>query len=142
MTADGHVVITTPTEIVHGLHATYDAGTQIAVVTGDVRIDRGPNVMTGDKATVNLDTNVSQMIADPKSGHPVHALFYPGTSDASDPANVSHGDTTLPAAPSAASPGDVYRAIPAATPNPPFTAENAADPDIDTPLPTPPIGAP
>ena len=147
MTADGHVVITTPTEIVHGLHSTYDAATKIATVIGQVRIDRGPNVMTGDRAIVNLDTNISQMIATPNSGHIVHALFYPGTADAGDPTNVSHGDTSMPAAPSAASPGDPLTAMRPATDQPPaaggpVTAATAADPDIDTPLPSAKIGAP
>ena len=150
MTADGHVVITTPTEILHGEHATYNAATQIATVTGHVRIDRGPNVMTGDKAQVNMQTNVSKMIADEGNGKRVHALFYPGTSDESDPANVSHGDTAMPDVPSAASPGDALIVMPAPTDAPPITApatppvtvENAADPNIDVPLSTPRIGAP
>ena len=153
-TADGHVVLTTPTEIMHGDHGTYDNNTQIAVVTGHVRIDRGPNVLTGDRAQVNLQTNVSQMIVDPKSGHQVHALFYPDTQDetsgTTDQANLptpeqdaalkmavgaGHAGPPAPAFPMGASgptPGDTQTG----------TGSTPAPDDDDTPLSPSTVGAP
>jgi lipopolysaccharide export system protein LptA len=84
MAADGHVVITTPTDILHGDNGTYMADTQIATVTGHVRINRGPNVLEGEKADINLATNVSRMIGTGGERGRVRGIFYPG----SDKGNV------------------------------------------------------
>ena len=50
----------------------------IATLTGHVKIERGPNVIEGDKAQINLATNVSQMISTPGQTR-VHGIFYPGS---------------------------------------------------------------
>ena len=80
MAADGHVVITTPTDILHGDNGTYMADTQIATVTGHVRIDRGPNVLEGNKADINLATNVSRMFGTGGEQGRVRGVFYPGSN--------------------------------------------------------------
>jgi lipopolysaccharide export system protein LptA len=61
MEAIGSVVITTPTEILHGDHAIYYATPNTATVTGHVRIDRGPNVITGARGEIDLNTNISKI---------------------------------------------------------------------------------
>ena len=81
--ADGHVVITTPTDVLTGDHGTYTAGTSLAVITGHVKITRGPNVLEGERAEVDLATNVSRMIGAPDSAQTgtgrVRGVFYPGS---------------------------------------------------------------
>lgn len=90
LAADGHVVITTPTETVRGRSGVYDAASNIAVLRGDVRIERGPNVLEGAQAEVDLNTNVSRMIggADGGAGGRVRGVFYPGSKDAAPPPAV------------------------------------------------------
>jgi lipopolysaccharide export system protein LptA len=100
MTAVGHVVITTPTDVLHGDTGDYVAGSQIATVTGHVRIDRGPNVLVGDKADINLATNVSRMVTTPGQSKRVHGIFYPGSDKPGAP--VKTPGTAAPGAQTAA----------------------------------------
>lgn len=44
---EGHVIVTTPTEILSGDKGVYRADTNTAEVTGNVKITRGPNVLEG-----------------------------------------------------------------------------------------------
>jgi lipopolysaccharide export system protein LptA len=82
LTADGNVVIVTPTETVRGQKGVYRADTNIATLKGGVRIERGPNVLEGDEAEVNLTTNVSRMIGGATTeGGRVRGVFYPGSTD-------------------------------------------------------------
>ena len=71
--ANGHVVITTATDIVHGDQGTYDLQSRRTVVFGNVRVTRGENVLEGESAEVNMDTGISQIF--PGAGKRVHALF-------------------------------------------------------------------
>jgi lipopolysaccharide export system protein LptA len=85
--ADGHVVVTTATEIARGPRGVYNADTGIATLTGGVTITRGDNVLRGQTAVVDLNTNVSRLLnapADPRiltgsadAAAPVHALVVP-----------------------------------------------------------------
>jgi lipopolysaccharide export system protein LptA len=77
LTADQHVVITTPTEIMRGDRGDYNARTRIATVTGHVRLERGPNILEGDRAEINLATNVSRMLGVNGKGGRVRGVFYP-----------------------------------------------------------------
>ena len=79
MTAEGGVTITTPNETLTGARAEYQAATDMAEVTGDVRITRGPNVLEGEKADVNLATNVSRIFGGPAGDGRVRGVFYPGS---------------------------------------------------------------
>lgn len=99
LTADGNVVITTPTETVRGQNGVYDAATNIATLSGGVRIERGPNVLEGDKAEVNLTTNVSRIIGGSTTdGGRVRGVFYPGSTDGNvvAPAPVPEPVTIVP----------------------------------------------
>lgn len=82
--AAGHVVITTPTERAEGDSGVYDAKTQIATLTGNVRLTRGPNVLEGTRAEVNLATHVSRLLGGGGSGTGgesgrVRGVFFPGS---------------------------------------------------------------
>lgn len=79
MEAIGNVVITTPTEVVTGAYGIYKTDTNKAELTGDVVIKRGPNVLQGKKAEVDLTTNTSRMFGDEKTGGQVRGVFYPNS---------------------------------------------------------------
>jgi len=67
--AIGNVVITTPTEIARGDRGEYNADTQVATLTGNVRLTRGDNQLNGDRAEVNMKSGISRLLAD--GGTPV-----------------------------------------------------------------------
>ena len=77
--AEGNVVITTPTEVLRGSKAVYRADSNTAEMTGKVKIERGENVMEGERAEVNLTTNVSKMFGSSKEGGRVRGVFFPGS---------------------------------------------------------------
>ncbi len=77
--AAGHVVITTPTEILRGDRGDYDATTNVATLDGNVSIKRGPNILEGESADVNLTTNISRMHGGTGEGGRVRGVFYPNS---------------------------------------------------------------
>lgn len=86
--AIGNVVITTPTEIARGNRGDYDAETQVATLTGNVRLTRGDNQLNGDRAVVNMKSGISRLLADsgapsssPGQGKRVRVLIMPGQAD-------------------------------------------------------------
>lgn len=82
---EGSVLITTPTEQAAGARALYDARTQIATLSGGVRLQRGPNVLEGERAEVNLATHISRIVgaggagAAPGGAGRVRGVFFPGS---------------------------------------------------------------
>jgi lipopolysaccharide export system protein LptA len=80
-TANSNVRITTPDEVLTGDNGFYNAQTSIAEVKGNVKIVRGPNSLEGERAEVNLETNLSKMFSNPKTGERVKAVFFPGSED-------------------------------------------------------------
>lgn len=92
--AIGNVVIITPGETITGAYGIYKAGTNKAELTGGVQIRRGPNTLEGERAIVDLNTNVSTIFADEKSangattdvkpGGRVRGVFYPGSEEKPD----------------------------------------------------------
>jgi lipopolysaccharide export system protein LptA len=60
--AQGHVVVSTPTDIGRGDFGVYDAIKGIVTLLGNVTITRGQNVIRGQYAVVDLNTNVSRML--------------------------------------------------------------------------------
>lgn len=87
--ANGNVVVKTANETLSGRKAVYDAASDVATVTGAVKIVRGSNVLEGDSADANLTTGVSRIkgAAAPASltgaapGGRVRGVFYPETMD-------------------------------------------------------------
>ena len=57
----GGVTIRTARETVRAREAEYDARTGRAVAKGDVRIQRGQNILTGAVATVDLKSGISRI---------------------------------------------------------------------------------
>jgi lipopolysaccharide export system protein LptA len=91
--AIGNVVITTPTEIARGNRGDYEAETQVATLTGNVRLTRGDSQLNGDRAEVNMKSGVSKLLAgerpvtgvtgpsEPAKGGRVRVLIMPGQTD-------------------------------------------------------------
>lgn len=76
--ARGNVVITTPDETLSGPYGIYRARTNTAEISGGVRITRGPNILQGERAEVDLTTNVSRMFGGGNTGR-VEGVFFPGS---------------------------------------------------------------
>ncbi|MCB1532723.1 MAG: ostA-like family protein [Alphaproteobacteria bacterium] len=79
MEAIGNVVITTPTEVITGAYGIYKADTNTAEIKGDVIIKRGPNILEGERAEVDMNTNTSRMFGSAKTGGQVRGVFYPNS---------------------------------------------------------------
>jgi len=60
--AQGNVVVSTPTDIGRGNFGVYDAIKGIVTLLGNVTVTRGQNVIRGQYAVVDLNTNVSRML--------------------------------------------------------------------------------
>jgi len=82
-----NVVIKTPTDTLYGDNGVYNAETNKAIINGNVRIERGQNLITGARGEVDLNTNVSRIYGGPApvTGAPtnstndgrVRGVFYP-----------------------------------------------------------------
>jgi lipopolysaccharide export system protein LptA len=89
--AFGNVVITTPAETITGAYGIYKASTNKAELTGGVKILRGPNTLEGERASVDMNTNISTIFAAEKTTAPgapdvqpggrVRGIFYPGSEE-------------------------------------------------------------
>ncbi len=84
MEAIGNVVIVTPTETITSAYGIYQADTNKAKLNGSVKIRRGQNTLEGDRAEVDLTTNVSQIFGAPQTGERVRGVFYPGSEKRPD----------------------------------------------------------
>jgi lipopolysaccharide export system protein LptA len=88
MEAHGNVVVVTAEEKLTGDRGVYKAENNTAEIMGHVRIERGPNILEGERAEVNLTTNVSKMFGgatSPTGDSRVRGVFYPGSEDTSKP---------------------------------------------------------
>ena len=77
-----NVVIITPTETVTGNYGIYRADINKAEIKGNVVIKRGPNTLQGERAEVDLNTNISKIFG--KNGQEngrVRGVFYPGSKN-------------------------------------------------------------
>lgn len=59
----GNVVVTTATDIARGERAMYSTKTNVAVLTGNVRITRGENQINGDAAEMNMTTKINRVLS-------------------------------------------------------------------------------
>jgi lipopolysaccharide export system protein LptA len=82
--ADGHVAVTTPGQIARGDKGAYDVASGTVTLSGNVRLTRGENELRGRYAVVDLNRNVSRLLAAPPgervAGAPaqrVEGLFIP-----------------------------------------------------------------
>lgn len=75
VTAEGHVVVITATDVSRGDHGVYDVKNDTAVITGHARITREGTQLSGDSVEMNFATGESRLI-NQGSGR-VHALLTP-----------------------------------------------------------------
>jgi len=122
--ADGNVVITTPSETLTGNKAIYRADTNTAELRGKVKVVRGENVLEGERAEVDLTTNVSKMFGSETTGGRVRGVFFPSSEKKAD--NKGQDKKTPPPV--------TFKAAPAA----PEAAPVPAPPALAAPVPVPP----
>jgi len=81
--AAGRVSITTDKEVITGDSGVYDVPSQQAVLTGKVVITQDRNRLEGTRATVDMNTGISQLFADGSPAAPgrVTGIFYPKQKD-------------------------------------------------------------
>lgn len=114
--AEGNVVIKTPSETLHGQKAIYRADANKAELTGAVKIERGPNVLEGKRAEVDLTTNISKLYGSNEEGGRVRGVFFPG-SEKKPGTSPKPAPASPPTAPAAApSPAPVSPVPPASEP--------------------------
>jgi lipopolysaccharide export system protein LptA len=81
--ADGDVFYVTPTEIVRGDHAIYNADAKTILFTGQVVVARGKDVMAGTRLLIHTDTREATMESDVtgrgRSGR-VRAVLFPNAA--------------------------------------------------------------
>jgi len=87
--ATGNVYYVTPNEQMKGDNALYTKSADTMVITGDVVLQQGQNVMTGDRLTTIVSTGTSTFDAEPNTSNHgrVHAVFYPDSKSANAAAN-------------------------------------------------------
>ena len=77
--ASGDVYFVTPEQTIRGDRAVYTPANDTIVLTGDVILTQGENVMTGASLTYNTRTESAQM--DGGSNGRVQGVFYPESGD-------------------------------------------------------------
>jgi lipopolysaccharide export system protein LptA len=87
--AQGNVVVTTLTDIVHGDQGVYDIDAKRTVLFGNVRASRGANTLEGASAEVNMTTGISQVF--PGAGQRVRGLFVHQSNSDQDQKKSSTG---------------------------------------------------
>jgi lipopolysaccharide export system protein LptA len=101
LVADGHVFYVTKDQTARGDHAVYEAAPDTIVMTGEVVLVQGQNVVKGDRMTIDVKTNHAQVFSDVQGrNHPerVRGVFYNANNAAAAPAAGA-----APAAPAAGS---------------------------------------
>jgi lipopolysaccharide export system protein LptA len=63
--AQGHVLVSTQTDVGRGDYGVYNAESGIATLLGNVTVTRGPNTIRGEYAVMDLNNNISRMMAAP-----------------------------------------------------------------------------
>jgi lipopolysaccharide export system protein LptA len=89
------VRISTPSEFARGDRGVYNVRTEIATLTGNVRITRGENQLNGGWGQVNLRTGVSRLRgAPPEAGGEsrVRALLQPDSARDVDPSDTAQSE--------------------------------------------------
>jgi lipopolysaccharide export system protein LptA len=79
--AHGGVLVSTPQEVARGRAGVYNLDTGLVTLTGNVTITRGENEIKGETAVVDLNNNVSRMIAGPSTGGRVQGLVIPNSNE-------------------------------------------------------------
>jgi lipopolysaccharide export system protein LptA len=92
--AQGHVLVSTQTDVGRGDYGVYNADSGIATLLGNVTVTRGPNTIRGEYAVMDLNNNISRMMAAPATpgaeATRVEGLFV-RQDQAAAPAETPHG---------------------------------------------------
>ena len=78
--ATGTVYFVTPTQTMRGDRAVYTLSNGELVVTGNVILNQGKNVLTGGQLTYNVNTDAATMSGAPRgagAGSRIQGVFYP-----------------------------------------------------------------
>jgi lipopolysaccharide export system protein LptA len=78
--AEGEVFYVTPDQVARGDRAVYTADDDLIVMTGNVVVKQGKNVVHGDRLTIHVATREAQMVSEAHGrGTPnrVRGVFYP-----------------------------------------------------------------
>lgn len=79
--ASGNVYFVTPDQTIRGDRAVYTLSDNLVVVTGDVIVTQGQNVMTGGRLTYNVATQAVTMAGGASAnGGRIRGVFYPDRS--------------------------------------------------------------
>lgn len=76
--ANGNVYFVTPEQTIRGDKAVYTTGDDMIVVTGDVILTQGQNVLTGSRLTYNVRTETARIEAGGQGR--IRGVFYPQSS--------------------------------------------------------------
>ena len=82
--ATGKVYFVTPTQSMRGDRAVYTLASGELVVTGNVILNQGKNVLTGGRLTYNVNTDAATMSGAPRgagAGSRIQGVFYPEGSN-------------------------------------------------------------
>ncbi len=82
--AEGGVVITTQSETARGDKGTYDLDSELALLTGNVRVTRGQNQLNGPAAEVDLKSGVSRILSRVPGSPAPAAPAKPSTTNGGD----------------------------------------------------------
>lgn len=86
--ADGAVYYVTPTQVVKGDHAVYSADSKTIVITGQVVVAQGKNVIAGTRLVINSDSGQATMESSAKgrgvTGR-VRSVLYPNATQTDAP---------------------------------------------------------
>jgi len=97
--AQGNVLVSTETDVGQGDFGVYNADSGIATLLGNVTVTRGPNAIRGQYAVMDLNNNISRMMAAPATAGtpptPVQGLFV-RQDQAAAPAGASRGSAQKP----------------------------------------------
>ena len=95
--AQGNVLVSTETDVGRGDFGVYNADSGIATLLGNVTVTRGPNTIRGEYAVMDLNNNISRMMAAPAgvgtATTPVQGLF---VRQDQAPAGAPHGGGQKP----------------------------------------------
>lgn len=80
--AIGTVYFVTPTQSMRGDRAVYTMSSGEIVVTGNVTLNQGQNVLTGGRLTYNVNTDAATMAGAPRgsAGSRIQGVFYPNSN--------------------------------------------------------------
>lgn len=80
--ATGDIYFVTPDQSMRGDRAVYTFASSEVVVTGNVVLTQGQNVLTGGRLTYNVNTNAATMAGAPRgsAGNRIQGVFYPNSN--------------------------------------------------------------